>query len=255
MRIPVLLGLIVWPSTFYAQNVGIGIPIPNFKLHVGIGTVRVEGAAASGGTVALSVGGYGEVQVDAFGNIGGRFVIKDNGSVGIGVPNPFEKLEVNGAVKADVFKYNTPKTYYQSISGTAFRGASSGDVTVAFFDGIYISTTPPAASRYMVAPVNLPHGATIVSVTVYYYDNSPTTDLRVDLVSFQNGVNTGAFLSTLISAGNPGEASFTDNTVSPSLVNMNSYSYSIEVSSTVTSWPGFDLKLRSVLITYTMPEF
>jgi len=63
-------------------NVGIG-KTPANKLDVGYGTVRVEGPETSGGT-ALSVGGFGNVQIDAPGFPGGRLVVKENGNVGIG---------------------------------------------------------------------------------------------------------------------------------------------------------------------------
>jgi len=56
------------------------------------------GTLGAGGAV-LSVGGAGDVQVDANGVIGGRFVIKENGNVGIGQNNPGAKLEVGGNIK------------------------------------------------------------------------------------------------------------------------------------------------------------
>ena len=80
-------------------NVGIGIPVPAVKLHVSNGTVRFEGPASSGGT-ALSVGGFGDVLADAPGVSGGRFIIKDNGNVGIGTNAPSQKLQVNGNICA-----------------------------------------------------------------------------------------------------------------------------------------------------------
>lgn len=68
-------------------NTGIGIANPAIKFHVGFGTTRIEGPQ-SAGSVALSVGGFGEVRVDAPGIAGGRITIKENGHVGIGTNNP-----------------------------------------------------------------------------------------------------------------------------------------------------------------------
>ena len=51
--------------------------------------VRFEGPASSGGNVAaLSLGGFGDLQVDAPGSVAGRFVVKENGKVGIGNATP-----------------------------------------------------------------------------------------------------------------------------------------------------------------------
>ena len=80
-------------------NTGIGILSPSSRLHTGSGTVRFEGSSTSGGT-ALSLGGNGDLQVDAPGIVAGRFVVKDNGNVGIGNRNPSQKLQVNGNICA-----------------------------------------------------------------------------------------------------------------------------------------------------------
>ncbi|HPI53888.1 MAG TPA: hypothetical protein PLU10_04295, partial [Chitinophagaceae bacterium] len=64
------------------------------------GTVRIEGpTVASTGVNAISVGGFGNVGVDAPGNPNGRFVVSENGSVGIGNNNPSYKLDVNGSTR------------------------------------------------------------------------------------------------------------------------------------------------------------
>src|SRR5262249_40870981 len=76
-------------------HVGIGQTSPVYRLHVGTDTagLRVEGPCARGAT-AVSVGGFGDVAVDAPGNAGGRFVVKNGGNVGIGDATPAAKLQV-----------------------------------------------------------------------------------------------------------------------------------------------------------------
>jgi hypothetical protein len=86
-RFPLFLSAFFCLSNLHSQNVGIGITSPTAKLHVGDGTVRIEGPASAGGN-ALSIGGFGDVQVDAFGSAGGRFLVKENGNVGIGNTAP-----------------------------------------------------------------------------------------------------------------------------------------------------------------------
>jgi hypothetical protein len=55
-----------------------------------------------GGTVA-SFGGFGEFRVDAPFIPGGRFVVRENGSVGIGTAQPAKPLEVLGDIRASSF--------------------------------------------------------------------------------------------------------------------------------------------------------
>ena len=74
--------------------VGIGTTAPRYLLHIGSQGVisynnflRVDGPASGSGN-AISVGGHGDVGVDAVDVPNGRFVVKDNGIVAIGIPNP-----------------------------------------------------------------------------------------------------------------------------------------------------------------------
>lgn len=48
---------------------------------------------------ALSIGGNGDVEVDAPGIQAGRFVIKPNGNIGINNAYPSQKLDINGKIK------------------------------------------------------------------------------------------------------------------------------------------------------------
>jgi trimeric autotransporter adhesin len=81
-------------------SVGIGTTAPKFKLHIGVGNraFRVEGPAqGTTSPVLASFGGTGDFSIDAVNTGGGRFVVKNNGDVGIGTPNPDSLLSVNGS--------------------------------------------------------------------------------------------------------------------------------------------------------------
>ena len=86
-------------------NVGIGTNAPQFKLQVTDPSnkgLRAE-TGSPGGTVA-SFGGFGEFQIDAPGNPGGRLNVKENGSVVLGdcpgcFPNPTDRLVVSGTTR------------------------------------------------------------------------------------------------------------------------------------------------------------
>jgi len=83
-----------------ANNVGIGassdtgyqleVVSPNNK-GLRVGTLQPGGRA-------LSVGGFGDVQIDSNGTPGGRLIITEGGNVGIGRTNPLAKLDVGGTI-------------------------------------------------------------------------------------------------------------------------------------------------------------
>lgn len=68
-------------GNLFAQNIGIGTQNPQAKLHV------VQDSSAS------------VLQLNDETNDPTPFVVDSNGSVGIGITNPTEKLEVNGRIK------------------------------------------------------------------------------------------------------------------------------------------------------------
>jgi len=81
-------------------NVGIGLPVPSYKLHVvdsGSAGLRVQ-TNGNGGQVA-SFGGFGDFLIDANNVVGGRLTVKQTGNVGIGTANPQARLDVRGDVK------------------------------------------------------------------------------------------------------------------------------------------------------------
>ncbi|HKQ75809.1 MAG TPA: tail fiber domain-containing protein [Blastocatellia bacterium] len=80
-----------------SNNVGIGVTTPGFKLHVidssNLG-LRVQTNSA-GGAVA-SFGSFGDFLIDSPGIAGGRFIVRQNGSVGIGTSTPADLLHIAG---------------------------------------------------------------------------------------------------------------------------------------------------------------
>ena len=87
-------------------NVGIGLTNPataldvNGGIHVSNGNIiRMEGTSSAVGSATISVGGYGQLSIDAPTVTGGRFVVTDAGNVGIGSSSPTFNLDVTGKVR------------------------------------------------------------------------------------------------------------------------------------------------------------
>jgi hypothetical protein len=74
--------------------VGIGATNPAGILHVGNGLVRIEGPVSPNSGASLSLGGNGEVVIDKPNTPGGRFILKENGNIGIGNANPSARLHL-----------------------------------------------------------------------------------------------------------------------------------------------------------------
>ena len=88
-------------------NVGIGVTTVNYPFqtsdkgvaswnsYFGTGKVRMGGGADHGSNQVLSLA-PGRFGIDAPGVVNGRFVVEENGRVGIGINNPTEKLTIQG---------------------------------------------------------------------------------------------------------------------------------------------------------------
>jgi hypothetical protein len=93
-------------------NVGLGTSDPNEDLDIRSGTpyIRYDDTDAEGSTI-WETGVWGKywdfdfvIQEIDNGTIYRRFIIEEGGDVGIGTTSPREKLDVNGAVRAELIK-------------------------------------------------------------------------------------------------------------------------------------------------------
>ncbi len=86
-------------SITQSGNVGIGTCHPCYSLHLPLcKTLRICSGKSCNAANFFSFGGGGSFGIDAPGVANGRFVVKNTGNVGIGVPNPGAKLEASGTV-------------------------------------------------------------------------------------------------------------------------------------------------------------
>jgi len=110
----------------FGSKVGIGTISPGFKLHVfdsGTAGLRVETGTA-GGTIA-SFGANGDFQIDAPGfSFGPRFLVKENGNVGIGYGAPIYKLHIVNEASKGLRVFNV------SPGGTVASFGGYGDFLI-----------------------------------------------------------------------------------------------------------------------------
>lgn len=78
------------------SQLGVGI-VPTSPLHVGVNSsVRFE----LGSTAQFSMGGNGNMNIDAPNVPAGRFTVQNGGNVGINQASPQFKLDVNGSFRS-----------------------------------------------------------------------------------------------------------------------------------------------------------
>ena len=137
-------------------------------------------------------------------------------------------------------------THHFVVGGEAFlpRTDTLGYVNGGGNGGAYIKS----GSGGLSAPVHLPHGALVTSVTAYFNDSS-AADLSVSLLRQPIAGSGYQNLSLLDSSGISGLGNKTDSTINSASINNLTRSYLVYVFS--TSW-GSSLRIMGVVITYTV---
>lgn len=180
-----------------------------------------------------------------------RAVINPNGNMGIGSANPSEKLAVNGNVKADNFKYTSPKVRYFTVTGLAFSPGHSVNNSWSAYYGLghaYLTNETGA----MVAPVYLPSGAKVTNIEIFYEDTS-AMDMSI---RFSQHYGTGS--TAIFSHSTSGESSQIQSYSSS--VNHTVYNNGVAYYALLYAnpWPsqavGDRLSFQKMIITYEVNE-
>lgn len=146
----------------------------------------------------------------------------------------------------DVNTYGTSVESHITIGWPEFKAIKTGVDVLE--DGVGTAYFGGTGQTGAAAPVNLPNGAAITGLDLYFYDTNATTDIHVDLwkFPFTGGID---LLANLASTGSAGWGSSTTNLASPVTIDSNSALYSIFL------WggtPGEDLKWRAVRVRYKL---
>ncbi|MBC7508436.1 MAG: hypothetical protein H7320_06770 [Ferruginibacter sp.] len=173
-------------------------------------------------------------------------------NVGIGISSPSEKLEVAGNIKAGNFIYNTPKTFFYTLSGFNFRAEKSTDTILVSIGAGEITMQTNLLGKRIVAPVQLPDGATFVNLKAYINDFSSVTNLEI--VLYRKTLTSNFFADNyglIASSGSAGLALY-QTSLFTNVVDNSLYTYYLSVGSENSGipFPG-NIYLRSVTIEYT----
>jgi len=223
-------------------------------------------SATSGGPAADRLNLYNSRSGDLFTLLG-------NGNLGVGITSPQNRLDVNGGLRvraaADATATSNRKllvepdgdvvadsaTKYLVVPHTLFRPHATGFTYTAVWDFELVS----GSSAYLIAPVQLPDRARIVSATAWLLDNAVDTDLEVNLYAdFLNGGGPSPIAHFLTSGNSASRRSFASGAISHTVDN-STYAYSVWVTpfvagsgdpGTLTTWKGPTTKVASVVIGY-----
>lgn len=139
---------------------------------------------------------------------------------------------------------------YVSLNGINFKPLTPSNNTYSW-SGVGLKNTGTSGDWFM-APVQIPNGATIQKIVVYYVDQDAGVgnDLEVDLIYVPLGVNFGSLMATFKSSGSlAGSVYGETTTITNPVVNLSANSYLIQAYLPVST----NITLQGVRIDYGYP--
>jgi len=186
--------------------------------------------------------------------------ITNGGNVAIGTPTPTARLTVNGTVHSLSGGFKFPDDSTQS---TAPIGQRVQDEVLMLGPGSFVAVDTNVVSNNwtygvftnsgeMIAPIHLPAGAQILSITVYVYDSVPAENLQFQILGKHNASHTaGTYGVNEVLAGSSG---FYNQTFAGGQIINDVEAMMFWVGTANGSWHGANLAIQNVKIVWRMPS-
>lgn len=173
----------------------------------------------------------------------GAQVGNDNGTTSPGEGQTLEGSGTNAVVPGGpgfIMIHPTAFVPFQQTGEYAFNSAGGA---------LY---NPGTSGSYYEAAVNLPHGAKITKVVLYYVDNSSTYNIDIALLGMNMEVFGTPNLAYLITSGaDPNNRVIEDTSISSDTIDNQSYVYWIEAH--LSGGQSTNLQIRGIRIDYSYP--
>lgn len=140
-----------------------------------------------------------------------------------------------------------PVTSYLAVAPAAFQPSDNNSTFTQ--GGYYLVPSGASPETIFYAPVNLPHNATITSITFHWADNSATNNGSLTLYRDDPTGFGPEVLATLTTSGSGGQSSTNTTTITSPTVDNSTYSYYL-----MLSLPDTNIWAYEIFIEYTINQ-
>ncbi len=162
--------------------------------------------------------------------------------------------QVPDEITVDRVTYTTPRTHHYGVVGAAWTPKFHDTEYTLAVSNCGIRSNAMGIYGTFIAPLYLPDGAVIQSMTVWFYkDATHTSDIEVNMYRYvpSSSVQLMAVVDTV---GLEGKDTRTDDTVNPAYSTVDNSAYGYELFADCTDWGDGKLLLYFVSIEYTLNE-